>query len=318
MIEIAAIIIATDFIRFACSIVGDAIKTTINKSIELKLEERHRRLNNHFVHSSYQHEDKQTVQESLCANKHMKPLYNKICHPSKRVLYSPKMIYSSDMKPLVVFNSINNTHENSFFKSINEIKHLEDIHFVNTNDLLFSDKAVEELMEVPVILINLQLITSSQIVCDIAIWNIIPGVNNAQKLQLVFDSQDKIDDFKDFQNRVNDYIITIIRTIKDTYYYCRLSLKDSLERLKIESNILVKIGYNNIEFIKTDRGYMTKLSGLYSYDILIFLQYDYPYSSPIMVINNKGNFEEVKISKNSWTPDCTIGQLISSMNNSYF
>ena len=314
MIELAAIIIAIDFIKFASSIVGDAIKTTINKSIELKLEERYKHRENAFVQSQYKNQDKLSVHESLTLKgKRTIPYVNNLCRLNKRVHCSPKSMYSSNMKPFVILNSSNILKESNRVGRdiINRLSSMEGIYFTDIN--IFGN-AINELLDVPVILINFKESTSSQVVCDIVIWNIIPGINSAQSLQLIFDSQGFLEHTQEFYEKIDDYIITIIRIIKDTFTYCRLPLNESLERLKIESDILCEIGYNHIEFNKNNNGYIVQLSGLFGCDLLIHFAYNYPYSPPTIVIKKDGLFDTVDVSEDLWSPDCTIGQLISAIN----
>lgn len=317
MIELAAIIIAIDFIKFASSIVGDAIKTTINKSIELKLEERYKRRENGFVQSKYKNQDKLSIQESLSIKeKRTIPYVKNACRSNKRWCCSPKSMYSSNMKPFVILNSSHILRKSNRISRdiVNRLSSMDGIYFADIN--MFDD-AINELLEVPVILIDFKESTSARVVCEIIIWNIIPGINSAQSLQLIFDSQEFVEHTQEFFDKIDDYIITIMRVIKDTFAYCRLSLNESLERLKIESNILYEIGYNEIEFNKNDSGYIAQLSGLFGCDFLIHLAYNYPYSPPTIVIKKDGIFDTIDISEDLWSPDCTIGQLITAINKSF-
>lgn len=317
MIELAAVIIAIDFIKFASSIVGDAIKTTINKSIELKLEERYKRHENYFVHSKYKNQDKLSIQESLTIKeKRAIPYVKNLCRLNKRLCCSPKSMYSSNMKPFVIFNS---SHVLRKSNRVNRdiAKRLSCMGGIYFADINMFDDAINELLEVPVILIDFKESASPQVVCDIIIWNIIPGINSAQSLQLIFDSQEFVKHTQEFFDKIDEYIITIIRVIKDTFTYCRLSLNESLERLKLESNILYEIGYKQIEFNKNDSGYIAQLYGLFGCDILIHLAYNYPYSPPTIVIKKDGIFDTIDISEDLWSPDCTIGQLISAINKRF-
>ena len=312
MIEIAAIIIAIDFIKFASSLVGEAIKTTINKNIELKLEDRYKNRNDTFVKSYNKNNDKLLVQKCLLTNEGKNWLkLNKRCNLNKKTYYSPKTIYASDKKPFVILRLPQANKKDYCYDIANKLRNIDGIHFADTNRF---DDTMNELLEVPVIIIDIKNLIEQQVICDITIWNIIPGLNNAQTLQLCFDSLSFQKDLQNFYKKVEDYIITIIRLLKDAFVYCRLSLNDSLERLKIESNILYEMGYNQIEFYKKNSGYFAQLSGVFDYEILIHLTNEYPYFPPTILIKKGGSFENIEITDDLWTPDCTIGQLISTIN----
>ena len=91
--------------------------------------------------------------------------------------------------------------------------------------------------------------------------------------------------------------------------------------MKIESEILDKMGYRNINFQvnSADGGYDTSLVGLFGLDVLVHLSPEYPVIPPIMYLKQHGynNYEEISISDDIWNDTHTIGQLIRTISKSY-
>ena len=159
-------------------------------------------------------------------------------------------------------------------------------------------------------------------IIEISMNNIIPGTDNIHTLRLDFDPNFcESDDSHDFNKAISEYLFTVLTTIKSTFYLCRIPLYKSLQRMKIESEILDKMGYRNINFQvnSADGGYDTSLVGLFGLDVLVHLSPEYPVIPPIMYLKQHGynNYEEISISDDIWNDTHTIGQLIRTISKSY-
>lgn len=314
MTEINALTIGIGFIKFVSSLVGEAIKTVINKKIEFKMDNNNEKKKDDYIRSNYISGDV-INNPTIYINKNNSLIKIDEKNFSKDRRYQAlKKIYQKKNVPLVILSS--NTLKQPLYreKLADALKNIKDIYISEENYEIDYIKKV--LFDVPVIFIDISIGEDDHLVSSITIWNIVPGINSAKTLKLNFNQQNNIYDFNLQSDKMCEYIVTIVMVIKDTFSYCRLSLKDSFERLRIESNILYEMGYKEIEFQQTDIGFFIQLSDSPNKEILVYLLFEYPIVSPILLIKKGNNIDKIHISQKVWSADCTIGQLVYAIHES--
>lgn len=315
MLKASAIKTALKFIGFVSSLVGEAAKNAINSLID------------------YAGSAAKTAANTAIDYTIKRKLDEKFYNTEKTSFFAESFMDTKEINaPRDYFSFRNSTNQPAFVSNLTASQYRKfptpillignkKSNFIdgfrnyldNINGIsILSQKQVSgiNLYAFPFILVTFISISENQVITEIEINRIIPGINKTHTLQLVFHSNNMSNtDFLAFNDAIFDYLRTIIVTLKDTFQMCRIPISESLHRLNLEAEQLSEMGYRDLNFKASEAdGYDIALSDLFGADLLVHFSPEYPVVPPYILIQNRinGEYDEVIIPDNVWNDNYTI------------